>query len=369
MIYIHVPFCKSRCLYCDFFSSTELGLRSAYVDALCHEMDVRREEMLAAGAETVYLGGGTPSQLGTDSLKRIFNHLETSIFPRGDLRGVSEITLEANPDDISDEFVEALHETPINRISMGVQTLNDGLLRFLGRRHSAKVAVDAVETLRRNGYENLSLDLMYGLPGQTMEMWKRDVDRMLAMQIPHLSAYALQWEVGTRLYSMLERGEVEEADEELSLEMYEYLMDATARAGMHHYEISNFAVPGMEARHNSGYWRDDAYVGLGPGAHSYDGARRRSWNVSDIRAYCNGTDEGGYELLSDTDLYNEKVMKRLRTDAGLCLDELKADEREHALKMAESHIRDGRMVLAAGHLRLTRKGIFVSNDIISDLML
>ena len=369
MIYIHVPFCKSRCLYCDFFSSTELDLRGAYVDALCREMDNRNDEILHARAQTLYIGGGTPSQLGIDNLRRIFRHLAETVR----LENGAEVTLEVNPDDVTPEFAGALHDTPVNRVSMGVQTLDDGLLRLLGRRHAAAQAMKAVGLLREAGFCNLSLDLMYGLPGQTMDMWKKDVDTLLSLGIPHLSAYSLQWEEGTRLYRLLEKGEVQEADEKLSLSMYRYLMDATRNAGMHHYEISNFALYGYEARHNSGYWRDDAYVGLGPGAHSYDGKRLRSWNVSSLKEYImpdyHHDSPDRRELLTDTDLYNERVMKRLRTDQGLSLAELSEDEHVHALKMAASHINGGRMVLLDDCLRLTSVGIFTSNDIMSDLML
>lgn len=367
MIYIHIPFCKSRCLYCDFFSTTSEGLMGAYVDALLEEIGHRCGELSRARANTLYIGGGTPSRLATAQLQRIFNRLQ-EVVP---LEEGAEVTLECNPDDVCQEWLDDLGMTPVNRISMGVQTLDDGLLRTLGRRHTARQARAAVDMLRGAGYTNLSLDLMYGLPGQTMEMWAKDVRELVAMRVPHLSAYSLQWEEGTALYGMKARGEVAEADEELSLDMYRFLCDATAMAGMEHYEISNFAIPGMRARHNSGYWRNEAYVGLGPGAHSYDGKRCRSCNPPDLRSYISsgGMPVPEMERLDEKEWYEEQILKGLRTKEGVQLASLPHTYADYAMKMARPHVKAGRMLLEDGVLRLTEDGIFVSNDIMSDLML
>ncbi len=337
------------------------------MDALLKEMDSRAGEMLLARADTLYMGGGTPSQLEVGQLQRIFGHLQ-EIVP---LEDGAEVTIECNPDDVTQEWIEGLRQTPVNRISMGVQTLDNGLLRLLNRRHTAEQARLAVDMLRLAGYSNISLDLMYGLPGQIMEMWQRDVREMLAMSVPHLSAYSLQWEEGTPLYKMLERGEVEEANEELSLEMYRFLCDATRQAGMEHYEISNFALPGMRARHNSGYWRNEAYVGLGPGAHSYDGGRKRSNNPSDLQGYISSAGQPAptVEQLSDDEWYEEQILKGLRTKDGVSMQALPQCYANYALKMAQPHIESGCMALEGDVLRLTEAGIFVSNDIMSDLML
>ena len=367
MIYIHIPFCKSRCLYCDFFSSTSHTRKEDFVRALKQEMKGRAAELLNARANTIYVGGGTPSQLNTAQISEIFSVLQ-EIVP---LAQGAEVTMECNPDDVTETFLEGLAETPVNRVSMGVQTLDDDLLRLLGRRHDSAQARNAVHMLRQAGYSNISLDLMYGLPGQTMDMWKRDVDELLSMQVPHLSAYSLQWEEGTPLYRMQERGEVAEAPEELSLEMYRYLVEATSKAGMEHYEISNFAMPGMRARHNSGYWRNEPYVGLGPGAHSYDGERRRRSNAPDLDAYiqADGRPRQEVEELDDDSFYEEQVLKGLRTIDGLDLESLLPKYRDYALKMARTHMESGRLVIFGHVLRLTEDGIFVSNDIMSDMML
>ncbi len=354
-------------MYCDFFSSTAGECKPAFVDALLGEMEYRRRELLLARANTLYIGGGTPSQLTVAQLQRIFNYLQ-EVVP---IEEGAEVTIECNPDDVTPEWIEGLRQTPVNRISMGVQTLDNGLLRLLNRRHTAEQARQAVDMLRKAGYTNLSLDLMYALPGQTMEMWTKDVRELLEMQVPHLSAYSLQWEEGTPLYRMMERGEVEEANEELSLEMYRFLCGATRQAGMEHYEISNFALPGMRSRHNSGYWRNEAYVGLGPGAHSYDGERQRSSNPSDLHNYVLSAGQlvPVVELLSDDEWYEEQVLKGLRTKDGVILHALPQRYVDYALKMARPHIESRRMTLDGDVLRLTEAGIFVSNDIMSDLML
>ncbi len=367
MIYIHIPFCKSRCLYCDFFSSTSATLKEAYVGALLKEMDYRREELFRSRANTIYVGGGTPSQLSVQQMQVIFGHLQGNV----PLEQGAEVTVECNPDDVSTEFVRGLALTSVNRISIGVQTLDDGLLRLLGRRHNASQARQAVEMLRDAGYTNISLDLMYGLPGQTLEMWQRDVQDLLDMQVPHLSAYSLQWEEGTPLYRMMERGEVAETNEELSLEMYRFLCNATRQTGMEHYEISNFALPGMKARHNSGYWHNEPYVGLGPGAHSYDGGRLRSYNPPDLHAYIasSGCPVPEVEQLSEEEWCEEQILKGLRTSEGVSLRTLPRHYAEYALRMAQKHIESGSLLLEDGVLRLTEAGIFVSNDIMSDLML
>lgn len=367
MIYIHIPFCKSRCLYCDFFSSTSFELKNDFIKALLSEMNHRADEIRSARANTVYIGGGTPSQLDISQIACIFKEL-TNIVP---LEGGAEVTIECNPDDITIDFIRGLKSTPVNRISLGLQTLNDKLLTLLRRRHSSTQALMAVDMLRQSGYNNISLDLMYGLPGQTLEMWKDDVQRVLSLAIPHLSAYSLQWEEGTPLFSMLESGEVIEAPEDLSVAMYDYLLTATKTAGMEHYEISNFSIPGMRARHNSGYWRNEAYVGLGPGAHSYDGDKTRSNNLPDLKAYIlsGGTPQREIEVLTDDELYEESVLKGLRTSNGLDLDNLLPRYYEYALKMAKPHIESGNLVRRGNTLILTEKGFFVSNDIMSDMML
>ncbi len=366
-IYIHVPFCQSRCAYCDFYSTTEGGeWKSQYLSALQREMEARRHEVEGRLIDTLYIGGGTPSQLPTDLLCRMFEAV-TSLFT---LKPDAEVTVEANPDDVMAEWLGALRQTPVNRISMGVQTFDDGLLSLLRRRHTSAQALEAVALCREAGYANLSIDLIYGLPGQSLEMWRRDLEQAKALAVPHLSAYALQYEPGTVLYRMLEKGLIQEADEELSLEMYSELCRKAARMGMEHYEISNFALPGKRSRHNSSYWQQEPYWGFGPGAHSYDGERTRRWNEPQLKEYlkAEGDVPHGSEELTKEEQYDELVFTRLRTSDGLPMALLSPENRVYCLRMAEPHLKSGKLRLESGILRLDESGIFVSDDIMSDLM-
>ena len=369
-LYIHIPFCASRCVYCGFFSTTRLDQRQAYVEALGREMRLR--DCSCNGKmriETVYLGGGTPSQLSAEQLRQIFLYINNvyDVSPR------AEITIECNPDDITVPFVATLSQLPVNRVSMGAQTFNDERLRFLHRRHRAEQVGEAVKRLRSVGIANISIDLMYGFPGETMLEWNADIDAALALGVEHLSAYALSYEEGTPLYTMLQQGRVEELDEELQRAMYYTLKDRLEVAGYEHYELSNFARPGFRSRHNSSYWNHTPYIGLGAGAHSFDG-RHRQWNVADIGQYVEAIGEDRVpadgEVIDDVTRYNETVMTALRTIDGIRLDMLSTSERAHCLTQAKKFLDCGWLCLPDDNtLRLTRDGLFVSDTIMSDLML
>ena len=366
-LYLHIPFCQSRCIYCDFYSTT-LGrdMMARYVKALEREMVLRRQFIKGTRVHTIYIGGGTPSLLPMPLLHELFNETERLFTIDAD----AEVTIEANPDDVTPEWLKGLAETPVNRISMGAQTFDDKLLQFLGRRHSSQQTIEAVKACKKAGLTNISLDLIYGLPGQTFEGWRHDVELALSLGIKHLSAYSLSYEEGTRLDTMLRQGLVREADEELSRKMYIFLMSETSKAGFIHYEISNFALPGYHSRHNSGYWQGTPYLGLGAGAHSYDGLRTRRANLPDIKAYIAAANDvpNETETLSDESLYNEFIMTRLRTMVGIPLGELQENDCQYCLSMAEPHLKDRRLHIQDDHLCLTQEGIFTSNDIISDLM-
>ncbi len=368
-VYIHIPFCHSRCVYCDFVS-TILGheWQQRYVEALLGEMQQRRKELGTPHARTIYIGGGTPSQLSADVLMTLMDGIRRNFTWDADC----EFTLEANPDDVTPQFVQLLTNTPVNRVSMGVQSTDDAVLRFLRRRHSAQQALQAIGRLQQAGLTNVSADLIYGLPGQTLDMFRQDVATLLGTGIPHLSAYALQYEEGTPLYAMQERGEVPPEDEEHSLRCYETLMDMTHKAGLHHYEISNFARTGMHSRHNSSYWQGLPYLGLGAGAHSYDGQCTRRANTSDVKAYVNGRNDIEVEHLGQTELYDERVMLSLRTREGLDLQLLQRDFglalRRHCERMAVSYIEQGMLQRKGEYLVLARKALFVSDDIIAHLL-
>lgn len=365
-LYIHIPFCASRCIYCGFYSTTLAKEQGAYVDALCHEMALRKKE--ARELSTVYLGGGTPSLLSPDNLRKIFRNISDVFSPSWEKM---EVTIECNPDDITPEFCSLLRDLPINRVSMGAQTFSDERLRFLRRRHNAAEVPLAIERLRAHGIVNISIDLMFAFPNETLEEWSHDIDAALLLRPEHISAYSLQYEEGTPLYRMLEKGTVKEADDELYRRMYSLLCKRLTDAGYEHYEISNFALPHFRSRHNSSYWHDIPYIGLGASAHSYSGITR-SWNVSDLRAYLQSIGSGSRpcetEVITPQTHYDDMVMTALRTCEGISLPSLHEPFKSYLLKAAQPYLRDGELNINAGHLALTRDGIFISDMIMSDLM-
>ena len=370
-IYIHIPFCKRRCIYCDFFSTTQSEKKSAYVRALCRELEMRQDYVGGEEIETIYLGGGTPSQLTEEELKAIFS----SIYHIYKVKTNAEITLEANPDDLKPEYVAMLRQLPVNRISMGIQTFQEETLKLLHRRHTATQAIEAFRRCREAGFQNISIDLMYGLPGETLETWKEDLRQAINLRPEHISAYHLIYEEDTALWRLREQHCVEEADEELSVSLFTTLIDRLTEAGYQHYEISNFCLSGMHSRHNSSYWTGKKYLGCGPSAHSFNGVSRQ-WNVASLEGYIKGVEEGvlDYEV-EELDLYtryNDFVLTSIRTAWGMPLSKLRSEFGEdlysYCMRMAKPHEDQGVLENREGVLRLTRKGIFVSDGIMSDLM-
>lgn len=365
-IYIHIPFCASRCIYCGFYSTTLHDLRQRYVDAVCKEMQMRHD---SARFDTVYLGGGTPSQLTDSQLRQLFLYINKVY----DVSPIAEVTIECNPDDVTEAFAQLLAELPVNRVSMGAQTFCNDRLRFLHRRHTAEQVSMAVKHLRQAGIHNISIDLMYGFPNETIDQWHRDIDAALSLQVEHLSAYCLMYEEDTMLMELSKQSpSCQPIDEETELQMYSDLIDRLTRAGFEHYEISNFARPSFRSRHNSSYWNGTPYIGLGAAAHSYDGRNRRQWNVSDIKEYIAGMESGqsvfDYEELDADTIYNEQVMTALRTCEGLDLTTLSATHRQYCLSQAHRFLEDHLLTLTDNRLRLTHRGLFVSNMIMSGLM-
>lgn len=372
-IYVHIPFCASRCSYCDFYSTLRLNeVGEAYVEALINEAQLRKDELQGEKVKTLYLGGGTPSQLPVSLLSRLLNGLG-KIF---DLNGVEECTVEANPDDVTPEWCAALPSLGVNRVSMGVQSFEDDILRNIGRRHTASQVMAAVSYLRQSGITNISIDLIYGLPGQTLASWTDTVNRAISLEPSHISAYGLTYEPGTRLWYQRERGEITEVPEEQCLEMYKILVERLEDAGFEHYEISNFALPGFRSRHNSSYWNDTPYLGLGAAAHSYDGQVRRV-NPPDLAGYIASLQTGKTcfeeECMMRWERYDERVMLGLRTSVGVDAEQLRKDFGEEALRHfvreAQPHIDNGRLCLVDNsHYVLTDKGIMLSDAVIRDLM-
>lgn len=389
-LYIHVPFCQSRCLYCDFYSTTlSAEMRSAYVRALRHEMKLQSGEMGGTDEPltTVYLGGGTPSVLSAADLEGVFEGIRENFVIAHD----AEITIEANPDDVSTDFAKRLRRLGVNRVSLGLQTFDDATLSLLRRRHDSETARRAIYILKECSFDNISLDLIFGLPNQTLADFERDLRTALRLPITHLSAYALTYEEGTPLTRLRDAGRIREADEELSLSMYQRLCDITAAAGFEHYEISNFARPHRRSRHNSSYWTGSAYLGLGPAACSYDGHALRRTNAPNLAAYIRAADEGhdaphDDEHLTRSQLQDERVFTALRTCDGLDLTDFARDFGDDALRVllrnAVPHLAAGRLLRTTGQfchktdqscpetdrLRLAPTALFVSDDILSDLM-
>ena len=375
-IYIHIPFCKSRCVYCGFYSTTSLDLRHSYVDAICRELELR-SDYLGEPVSTVYFGGGTPSVLSVDDLDRIFNAVYKYNKVYGNSDGVAEFTIECNPDDITDEFCSFLSSSPVNRISMGVQSFSDGLLKFARRRHGSSQPKLAVERLRHIGIPNISIDLMFGFPNESLEVWRNDIDKALSLDVEHISAYSLMFEEGTCLYGMLQRGEVKECDEETSLAMFNMLIDKLEAAGYEHYEISNFAKPGFRSQHNSSYWHGVPYLGLGASAHSFNGSTRQ-WNIGDVRKYIDSISCGNIpaeiEVLTKDNSYDDMIMTGLRTVEGVSLDEVERrfgkDYLDFLEREALRYVKAKLLKYSVDHrsLSLTRKGLFVSDSVMCDLM-
>lgn len=378
-LYIHIPFCASRCIYCGFYSTTAVASQDRYTDALCREMQMQKDYLLKAldatphmELSTVYLGGGTPSQLSGENLEKLFDTIYNKVYQdQLPVSATAEVTIECNPDDITPQFASILSSLPVNRVSMGVQTFSDERLKFLRRRHSAREVDQAIGRLRQAGIDNISIDLMFGFPQETMTDWRIDLQQALSLEVEHISAYSLMYEEGTVLYRLQQEKRVRETDEETSLEMYNLLIDELTAHGFEHYEISNFARSGFRSRHNSSYWQGVSYLGLGASAHSYNGYSRQ-WNVADIRQYIEAIERGvlpaEIETLDADTRYNDRIATALRTREGIDLSVLEKPYQTYLKELATPHIRRGHLVLKDGCLALSRSGIFISDSIMADLM-
>lgn len=370
-LYIHIPFCTKRCLYCDFFSNTEMKYKEPYLSAVIRELELRKDYLEGEPVETIYFGGGTPSQLQAADFSRIFEAIHRLF----DVSPCAEITLEANPDDMTPGYVAGLQTLPFNRVSMGVQSFKEEDLRFLNRRHNREQALLAVDLCKKNGLENISVDLIYGLPGQTLEEWKQNLDTVIRLDIPHISAYHLIYEEGTALYKLKEAGKIIPVDEDLSVALFTSLIDQLTANGYLHYEISNFARPGMLSRHNSSYWIGKKYLGIGPSAHSYNG-QNRQWNISSLPGYLQAIDKGVPDIeIENLDIntrYNDFIITGLRTMWGIKFNEIQQqfgkDKLIYCQKQAAPYLKQGLLIEKGDTLTLSRNGIFISDSIMSDLL-
>lgn len=365
MLYIHIPFCASKCAYCDFYSRpmTKMTWAKEYIDVILKEWRLRQHEVQGP-VTTLYLGGGTPSIMPRQELERLFAALP--------LTDAVEITMEANPEQIDQDFMKWIESTPVNRLSIGIQSFDDRQLSIVGRRHNADRARQAIEAIKASAICNYSLDLIYGLPGQNLESWKQNLDEMMTFRPPHLSCYMLSYEQGTRLDALRIAGKITPTDDDELAEMYEVLCETARNNGYDHYEISNFALPGFRAIHNTNYWLDRPYVGLGASAHSFDGKLRRV-NPADLKTYLAMTDRPVYmtEEENDVSRHNDLILTSLRISDGLSLSSYMArfgkTYSSQLLKSAQKYIDCGKMIIADGRLRITEKGWLVSDSIMLDL--
>ena len=370
-IYIHIPFCKQKCSYCDFFSVANMKQRDRVVHAIAKELFLRKDYLATKQIDTIYFGGGTPSLLNEADFSVLFHALQQSF----DLSSAQEVTLEANPDDLCESYVQMLRNFPFNRLSIGLQTSNDNTLNLFKRRGCFRNSLDAIRIAKEAGYDNISLDLIYGWPGETIDDLNKDLNALIDLRPQHVSAYHLSYEENTSLYNKVKRGVLCPIDESMSVTMYHSIVEQLNEAGIQQYEISNFALPGYESKHNSSYWRSVPYLGVGPSAHSFN-LTSRSWNPRDISSYVesmeNNTTCISTEVLTPNEQYNDFVMTRLRTIRGIDLEELEKIHgktlSDYCLSAAVPYLKRTVVIIENGCLRLTQEGVFVSDSIISDLL-
>ena len=373
-IYIHIPFCKQACHYCNFHFSTSLRRKTDLLEAILLEMEWRRDYLPEKAIDTIYLGGGTPSLLTRGDLERLFEHIHRYF----DIAENAEVTLEANPDDLTQEYLKDLSGVEVNRLSIGVQSFHEEDLRFFNRAHNAIEARACIEYAQDLGFTNLTIDLIYGSPSTSLGHWEQNLQITFDYEIPHISAYGLTVEERTALAHQIQNGKVPAPDEEAAARQFELLMRAMRAEGYQHYEISNFALPGWHARHNAGYWTGEPYLGLGPSAHSFDGISRQ-WNVAHNQHYIKRMKEPPKaradahlferEVLSPVQRYNEYILTALRTMWGCRLKLIDPDFRPHFLEHIQAHIRVEHVERKGDAFRLTDRGKLLADRIALDLFL
>jgi oxygen-independent coproporphyrinogen-3 oxidase len=371
-IYVHVPFCRKICGYCDFYRTTKVEMIGRYIDALLLETEIRKGYLEGELVQTIYFGGGTPSLLGQSMLQSVLSALREN----NSIATDAEITIEVNPDDITADYLAGLRKSGFNRISMGVQSWSDKTLKFLNRRHDAGQAQTAVKLAVEAGFNDISIDLIYGLPGLTNEEWEHDLDKTFSLPVTHLSAYHLTIEDGTPFGKMKKQGIISEADEEDSSIQFNLLIEKAVEAGFIHYEISNFGKEGYFSRHNTGYWKQIPYLGLGPSAHSFNGYSRQ-WNVADVSKYINALHKKGLlferEDLDQRTRLNEYILTSLRTMWGIDLGYVeKVFEKEgfdYITNLSGKFITYGLMRRENNSLILTNQGIMIADNIIAEFIM
>ncbi|MCQ9641959.1 radical SAM family heme chaperone HemW [Chryseobacterium sp. WG14] len=373
MIYIHIPFCKQKCSYCNFHFSTSLNFKDEMLHAMKTEMMLRKDELQNKTLRSLYFGGGTPSILSVDEIHSLIDEALRYFSFDKDI----EITLEANPDDLDQQFLKQLAGTPVNRLSIGTQSFFEEDLKLMNRAHSASEAESSIKRAQDFGFENLSIDLIYGSPTSNLEIWKENLNKTIELEVPHISSYALTVEPKTALENWISKGKVISPKEEEQNREFYYLSDFLKDHGFEHYEVSNFAKPGFYSRHNSAYWKYQEYLGIGPSAHSYNGFDVRSWNVANNSQYIKKLAVKNLakeeELLSQEDQFNEMIMIGLRTIWGVDLTSLKnkfSDKiMDHFQAEVKPKLEEGILIIEKDHLKIPEKHWFMADGIASDLFL
>ena len=369
-IYIHIPFCKQACHYCDFHFSTSLKKKDELVNALKTELSLRKVE-LTNTVECIYFGGGTPSLLSAEEL----NSLIETVYTNYNVSETPEITLEANPDDLTKDKITELGKSKINRLSIGIQSFFEDDLKLMNRAHNAKEALQCIE-FSKTEFDNISIDLIYGVPGMTTQKWKENLNIALQLDIPHISSYALTVEPNTALKRFIEKGVVPPVDDDLAKQHFDILVETLQQAGYSNYEFSNFGKQGYHSKNNTAYWTGKSYLGIGPSAHSYNG-KQRSWNINNNPKYIKSIQQGiipnEVETLSVTDRYNEYVMTGLRTIWGISLSKIEKEFglnfKTYVLQQAKNFIEDHLLFLDGDTIAVTKKGKFLSDGIASELFM
>jgi len=371
-VYIHIPFCRQKCYYCDFYKTVNTDLTERFIGVLLKEITLRKNYLDGEPVETIYFGGGTPSTLTEKQLSKILSSINTEL----QVLTQAEITFEANPDDLDFGYLKTIKRLGVNRLSIGIQAFQNKHLEKMNRRHNREQAVLAVKNAVKAGFSNISVDLIYGLPGLTRQEWNESLHEVFNLPVQHLSAYHLTYHEGTPFYTWLKKGTLKELDETESVEQFNQLIDEAEKAGFEQYEISNFAKNVLYSRHNTSYWTGKKYLGLGPSAHSFNGESRQ-WNFAHIDGYLKAFESGSpffeVEELIDNDRFNEYILTRLRTKWGVSLsfiEEHFGKERvSYFLKNMQSYIQTGKVIQQNNVFTLSREGVFVSDDILTNLMI
>lgn len=373
MIYLHIPFCKQKCSYCNFHFSTSFSLKDEMLSAIKKEIQLRHNELENKTLKSLYFGGGTPSVLSVDEIKSLIDEIQKYFSFDENI----EITLESNPDDLNKNFLEELSQTEINRLSIGTQSFYDEDLKLMNRAHNASEAESSIKRAQDFGLENISIDLIYGSPTSNFEIWKDNLSKTIELQVPHVSSYALTVEPKTALEKWIENGKIRSPEETEQNQEFYYMKDFLKDNGFDHYEISNFGKPGFHSKHNSAYWKSEPYLGIGPSAHSYNGHLERSWNIANNPIYIKNLNQNilpiEKEILTEKDRFNEMIMIGLRTIWGVDLNKFNQNFSSEVIdylnQEIKSKIESGILEIENNYLKIPEKHWFLADGIASDLFI